>query len=200
MFSQEKTTVESITANIYFDPRFEIDTAKILPGEYYVTERNMMIVTVLGTCVCTCVRDRTKGIGGMNHFMLANKGQDAGKQESQVVNYGRYAMETLISQLLRVGAQRKHLEAKIFGGASLLQYSSGNDTGKLTSDFLQKYLRSEHLKLAAKSMGGSYPRKVYYFPRTGLVMVKRLLKANNNTILEREREYRLRLDEAVIEQ
>jgi len=54
----------------YWDPVNEIVTAKLLPGEYYVTNRNEMITTVLGSCVAACIRDTVTGIGGMNHFML----------------------------------------------------------------------------------------------------------------------------------
>ncbi|MDH5648783.1 MAG: chemoreceptor glutamine deamidase CheD [Gammaproteobacteria bacterium] len=194
MFSQKQNTIEAISPNLYWDPRFEIEAAKILPGEFYVTEQHKMVVTVLGSAVCACVRDRARGIGGMNHFMLADRGSGAQNPDSRAVKYGVYAMETLIEQLMCAGAQRKYLEAKVFGGAKLMQHGSGPDIGKLTSDFLISHLKSQKIKIAAKSMGGSYPRKVYYFPRTGLVLVRRLLKANNNTILEREKEYRINLD------
>ena len=64
--------------NRYFDPHFKVETAKILPGEYYATNKDMALVTVLGSCVSACLRDRETGIGGMNHFMLPDEGKLVG--------------------------------------------------------------------------------------------------------------------------
>src|SRR4051794_23084428 len=50
--------VEQFAKNIYYDRTFDCDAAKILPGEYFVTPKDMMIVTVLGSCVAACIRDR----------------------------------------------------------------------------------------------------------------------------------------------
>ena len=98
----------------YYDRTFAIDAAKILPGEYFVTRRDMAVVTVLGSCVAACLRDRISGWGGMNHFMLP--GIDGGGPVSVSARYGVHAMEILVNRLLKFGAQRNKLEAKVFGG------------------------------------------------------------------------------------
>jgi chemotaxis protein CheD len=67
---------EQLATNLYYDRTFDCEAAKILPGEYYFTNKPMLIVTVLGSCVAACLRDRVTGIGGMNHFMLPDGGGD----------------------------------------------------------------------------------------------------------------------------
>jgi len=92
-----------------------------LPGEYYATTRDMLLVTVLGSCVCACIRDKTNGVGGMNHFMLPDSAQDQNNPLGESARYGTYAMEILINQLLKMGAKRDNFEAKVFGGGAVLR-------------------------------------------------------------------------------
>jgi hypothetical protein len=108
--------LEQFATNVYYDRTFDCQAAKILPGEYYHTNKDMLIVTVLGSCVSACIRDRTTGLGGMNHFMLPDGGGDASSPVSASARYGTYAMEILINDLLKAGAKRENLEAKVFGG------------------------------------------------------------------------------------
>ena len=96
-----------LATNIYYDRGFDMDAAKILPGEYYYTPKDMVIVTVLGSCVSACIRDRSSGVGGMNHFMLPNDTSDPGGILSASMRYGTYAMEILINELLKSGAKRE---------------------------------------------------------------------------------------------
>jgi chemotaxis protein CheD len=97
---------EIFSPNLYFDSSFDMEAAKILPGEYYVTKRNMVLVTVLGSCVAACIRDRISGIGGMNHFMLPDSNRNSNDPTSISARYGTYAMEMMINQLLKIGARR----------------------------------------------------------------------------------------------
>ena len=69
---------DQVATNFYFDKNFNSQAVKLLPGEYYVTDKDMLLVTVLGSCVAACIRDCQSGIGGMNHFMLPEGGGDAG--------------------------------------------------------------------------------------------------------------------------
>jgi chemotaxis protein CheD len=79
---------EQFATNVYYDRTFDCDAAKILPGEYYYTPKDMLIVTVLGSCVSACIRDRVTGLGGMNHFMLPDGGSDANSPVSASMRYG----------------------------------------------------------------------------------------------------------------
>jgi chemotaxis protein CheD len=190
---------EVLSPHLYFDREHNSEAAKILPGEYYATGRNMVLVTVLGSCVCACIRDRVSGIGGMNHFMLPDSGQDRSNPLGESARYGAYAMEILINQLLKMGAKRSNLEAKVFGGASVLRGFTVNNVGERNAEFVMQFLRTEKIPVIAQDMLDVFPRKVYYFPATGLVRVKNLKNVHNDTIISREAEYNSRLHYAKLE-
>lgn len=182
---------ENLASNLYFDRHFETDAAKILPGEYFVTGRKMMLVTVLGSCVAACIRDTESGVGGMNHFMLPDEG---GRDVvSTSARYGTYAMEVLINHLLKTGARRNRLEAKVFGGGAVLESLSSSNVGARNAEFVLSFLKTEKIPIVAKDLLDSYPRKVYYFPENGRVLVKKLHRVHNDTLFSRERDYKTRL-------
>ncbi|MEO5861176.1 MAG: chemoreceptor glutamine deamidase CheD [Burkholderiales bacterium] len=194
MKSEDFTNVAQ--PNVYHDRSFGMMAAKILPGEYYVTKRNMVIVTVLGSCVSTCMRDPDNLIGGMNHFMLPQHGGDAKSLISMSARYGAYAMEVLINQLLSLGAKRDRLEAKVFGGGRVL--AGMTDVGQRNAEFVRDYLRHERIKISAQDLGNTYPRKVYFFPQTGKVLVKQLRTLHNDTIYNREKYYAAQLEAVAV--
>lgn len=190
-------TAEQLSApEIYYDRNFNTQAAKILPGGYYVTARDMMIVTVLGSCVSACIRDPLNRIGGMNHFMLPEHGGEAGDPMSTSARYGAYAMEVLINDLLKMGADRNCLEAKLFGAGRVL--AGVTDVGARNARFALGYLQKENIRVTAQDLGNVYPRKVYYFPQTGQVKLKTLRNLHNDTIAQREREYRNCIDAAPV--
>ena len=185
-------TNSHFATNVYYDRTFDCDAAKILPGEYYYTGKDMLIVTVLGSCVSACIRDRVKGLGGMNHFMLPDGG-DPGNPVSASMRYGTYAMEVLINDLLKAGARREHLEAKVFGGGAVLRGFSAMNVGERNAAFVINYLKTERIPVLAEDLNDIYPRKVYFFPRTGKVLVKKLMQTHNDTLAKRELDYASRL-------
>ncbi|OWW22492.1 chemoreceptor glutamine deamidase CheD [Noviherbaspirillum denitrificans] len=184
---------EHFATNVYYDRTFDCDAAKILPGEYYYTCKDMLIVTVLGSCVSACIRDRVTGIGGMNHFMLPDGGSDSDSPVSASMRYGTYAMEVLINDLLKAGARRENLEAKVFGGGNVLRGFIAINVGERNAQFVRDYLRAENIRVVAEDLNDIYPRKVYFFPRSGKVLVKKLKQLNNNTLVNREQDYASRL-------
>ena len=190
---------ESPSPNLYFDRSFNLEASKILPGEYYVTRRDMVLVTVLGSCVAACIRDRTNGIGGMNHFMLPKSTHEKGGWNTSSARYGAYAMEVMINQILKQGAKRENLEAKLFGGGAVIKNMSALNVGDDNAKFAVEYLRKERIPIIAEDLLGSHPRKVYFFPSTGKVLVKKLRSVPNDTVLARELEYNKRLIAAKIE-
>jgi chemotaxis protein CheD len=189
---------EHFATNLYFDRTFDRDAAKILPGEYYFTGKDMMIVTVLGSCVSACIRDRVTGVGGMNHFMLPDSGVDTDSPVSASMRYGTYAMEILINQLLKAGARRENLEAKVFGGGNVLRGYIAINVGGRNAQFVRDYLRAENIRITAEDLNDIHPRKVYFFPRTGKVLVRKLKQMNNNTLVNREQDYAHRLQTSKI--
>ena len=190
---------EVLAPNLYYDRQHDSEAAKILPGEYYATARDMLLVTVLGSCVCACIRDKVSGIGGMNHFMLPDAGQDQNNPLGEAARYGTYAMEILINQLLKMGANRNNFEAKVFGGGAVLRGFTVANIGEKNAEFVLKFLKTEKIHIAAQDLLDIYPRKVYFFPHTGLVRVKKLKQVHNDTIISRESEYVTRLHYAKME-
>lgn len=138
--------------NRYWDQSKQMIVAKILPGEYYVTQSSELITTVLGSCVSACIRDKFAGVGGMNHFLLPlNKGE-SWSSESGVIDlasrYGIYAMEHMINDILKHGGSRENLEVKIFGGGRIIAHMT--DVGDSNIRFVKNYLQVENLKLVAE--------------------------------------------------
>src|SRR3989338_6768571 len=190
---------EVLSPHLYFDREHNVEAAKILPVEYYATGRDMVLVTVLGSCVCACIRDRSSRIGGMNHFMLPESGQDRNNPLGESARYGTYAMEILINQLLKMGAKRSNFEVKVFGGGAVLRGFTVANVGERNAEFVLNYLKTEKIFVAAQDLLDIYPRKVYYFPHSGLVRVKKLKLVHNDTIINREAEYNKRLHYARME-
>ena len=188
---------ENLATNRYYDRHFDSEAAKILPGEYFVTDSGMLLVTVLGSCVAACIRDTKTGMGGMNHFMLPD---DGGRETvGASARYGTYAMEVLINHLLKMGARRNSLEAKVFGGGAVMASLSSSNVGTRNAEFVLNYLKVEKIPIVAKDLLDSYPRKVYYFPDTGRVMVKKLHRVHNETLFTREKDYKDRLSGSKVE-
>jgi chemotaxis protein CheD len=188
------STPDCFATNLYFDRVHQSDAAKILPGEFYATDADMLLVTVLGSCVAACIRDPELGIGGMNHFMLPDS--DAGGPAGNAARYGTYAMEMLINHLIKLGADRRRLEAKVFGGASVIAGMTQTNVGERNGEFVIKFLSTEGVRVIARDLADIYPRKVYYFSATGRVLVKKLRDMHNNTIAARETDYRAKLVKA----
>ncbi|MGH8624704.1 MAG: chemoreceptor glutamine deamidase CheD [Gammaproteobacteria bacterium] len=180
----------------YWDHKRQAFSAKLLPGEYYVTGSGEIITTVLGSCVAACMCDKALGIGGMNHFMLpicAHIGVWENTHNNLATRYGSVAMEHLINTIMKRGGKRKNLEVKLFGGASVL--NTLMDIGDRNIQFVKDYVRTEGLHVVNEDLAGPYPRKVIYFPATGRALVKRLRSLHNDTIVQREQRYRHVLDE-----
>lgn len=168
-------------------------TARVLPGEYYVTRSDEAVSTVLGSCIAACIGDLSVGIGGMNHFMLpeefAGSAADRWLDPSAglATRYGSHAMESLINSLLKLGADRRRFEIKLFGAGRIL--STGTDVGASNIAFVRRYLQTEGLKAVAEDLGDIYPRRIIYFPATGKVRVRRLPPMDGTEIAARERRY-----------
>jgi chemotaxis protein CheD len=167
----------------FFDAHFKSEAVKILPGEYFVFNEDLLIMTTLGSCIAVCLWDRQAKVGGMNHFMLPDSGgngQDSGR-------YGSYAMELLINELLKMGASRLTMEAKVFGGGAVISGMNTINVGERNTAFVMDYLKTERIPVVSKDVLDVYPRKVCFLPFSGKAMVKRLAPSNPDAILQQER-------------
>jgi chemotaxis protein CheD len=180
----------------FWNPRIGTWTAKILPGEYFVTHCDEVVTTVLGSCISVCMRDPALGVGGMNHFMLPEDRSTGASSWLQgpgglATRYGSYAMESLINELMKLGAARERLEVKLFGGARIL--SSMTDVGAKNIKFAREFLEFERFAILAEDVGDTCPRHVDYYPATGRVMLKHLQALVAPAIASEESRYIERL-------
>ncbi|MBF9044317.1 chemotaxis protein CheD [Rhodobacterales bacterium HKCCE4037] len=147
-------------------------TKHIIQGEYFVTDDpNLVLSTLLGSCVAACFRDPALGMGGINHFLLP--GNDPGVSSS--IRYGAHAMEQLINAMLRRGARRHGMEVWLFGGANVL--SGMTQIGDSNAKFARKFVHDEGFKLRGEDLGGTRGRKVRFHPATGRFEVTPLAEA-----------------------
>jgi len=180
-----------IRAKRYTDPRFKVPAVKLLPTQHLVVDDDTLLVTVLGSCVAACLHDPVLRIGGMNHFMLPDGGPDDDADAN--TRYGAHAMEVLINELLHHGASRKRLEAKVFGGGNVLKGFTHTLIGSRNAEFVLRYLEAERIPVTAQDLCGIHPRKVYFFPNTGKVMVQRIPHAHDAELIATESAVRARL-------
>lgn len=135
----------------------------IIQGEFRISNRpDSVLTTLLGSCVAACIWDPVLQIGGMNHFLLPGE-DDAQIRASE--RYGVHLMELLVNGLLREGASRQRLQAKLFGGANM--NSSLADIGARNAAFARDFLRNEGITLVSESLGGDQARKVQFWPTNG---------------------------------
>jgi chemotaxis protein CheD len=166
----------------YFDHHFQYNAVKVLPGEFFVSNQELVIMTVLGSCISACLWDTRAGLGGMNHFMLPES--DTADESGR---YGSYAMELLINEMMKAGARRESLQAKIFGGAQVMAGFTTMNVGERNTQFVKEYLRMERIPILSEDVLDIHPRKVCFFPTNGKAMVKRLAHAHPESLLSQER-------------
>ena len=137
----------------------------IIQGEYkVVNDPNVVLSTILGSCVAACLRDPVAGVGGMNHFLLPGSGGGMASG-GDATRYGVHLMELLINGLLKQGARRDRLEAKIFGGAKTI--ASFSNVGEQNAAFATQFLKDEGIPIVGSSTGGEHGRKLEYWPISG---------------------------------
>lgn len=166
----------------YRDQHFMYDSVKVLPGEYFVSSDDIMIMTVLGSCISACLWDTRSKVGGMNHFMLPD-----GKGMEGLGRYGSYAMELLINRMFILGARRETMQAKVFGGAQVMAGLESTNVGKLNTNFVFEYLSTERIPVVSQDVLDIHPRKVCFFPFTGKALVKRLAHAHPEMLIVEDR-------------
>jgi len=140
----------------------------VVQGEHFVSgDPDTVMTTILGSCVAVCMTDPVRGVGGMNHFLLP-EGRGGVADEDR--RYGVNLMELLINDLLRLGARRERLQAKLFGGARM--FDGLSDVGAGNAAFAEKFLRDEGIPIVGQSLGGTEARRVQYWPTTGRAQQK----------------------------
>jgi chemotaxis protein CheD len=140
----------------------------IVQGEQHVdNDPSAMLTTILGSCIAACLWDPAIGFGGMNHFLLPGDDNQTAEPRSGTpsARYGVHAMELLVNALLRRGARRESLQAKLFGGARMIRGLT--DVGELNATFAERFLQAEGIAIAGGSLRGTHGRRIQFWPTTG---------------------------------
>ena len=143
-------------------------------GGVHATDEPSILRTILGSCIAVCLNDRVARIGGMNHFMLPAPGGGS-DDRWEAARYGVHAMDLLIGAMLKVGADRRRIQARLFGGASVGGMNNGRGgVGQRNVEFIEEFTRVEDLVVVSRDLGGHLPRQIRFCTDTGKVQVKRL--------------------------
>jgi chemotaxis protein CheD len=167
----------------------------LFPGDYFVTDKKLRISTLLGSCVSACLYDPVNRVVGMNHFLLSNKRytEDVPLVLSEAGRYGVHAMEITINGMLRLGAQRKYLKAKVCGGSSLLIPKDGKDSfrcvGRVNCAFIQEFLRNDGIAIVSSDLGGNLGRVVHFDTHDYSLYVRKIRKVSLAGLGARDKEY-----------
>lgn len=168
----------------------------IHPGQYHVSRKpDVMLSTLLGSCVAACLYDPGAGVIGMNHFLLANHrySRDIPVLASEAGRYGVNAMELLINSMLKAGAQRQQLKAKVFGGGNVLPGVADSDSyyaiGEVNSRFVEEFLRTENIPILARSLGGNNGRMIHFIPTDYSVFVREIPRSKTVEVEKQEKSF-----------
>jgi chemotaxis protein CheD len=158
----------------------------VVQGEQHVdSDPNAMLTTILGSCISACIWDAVRGIGGMNHFLLPgeeNQTSDPGSGGSSA-RYGVHAMELLVNALLRRGARRESLQAKLFGGGRMIRGLT--DIGEMNASFAERFVQAEGIPVVGGSLRGNQGRRIQFWPVSGRAR-QVLLRPDTLTVFQTE--------------
>ena len=148
----------------------------LLTNTIYISTDELIIKTVLGSCVAVCLWDTDLNFGGVNHYLLPLWNGEGLKTPK----YGNIAIKKLIDKMLELGCKRENLKAKVFGGAAVLS-SITNESGFLNIgerniDMAHTILAEEKIELVAQDTGGTNGRFLLFNTKTGIVHIKKIVK------------------------
>ncbi len=170
----------------------------VLPGEYYASDQPVTIRTLLGSCVAACLYDPVTKVIGMNHFLLSNRryAQNIPIVLSEAGRYGIHAMELLINDMLKLGAKRKNLRAKAFGGGTIYLGPDAKDNffcvGDVNTRFIREFLKNDGIPLVAEDLGGERARVIHFVFEDYAVHVKKIAKTSASSLVREERQFWLK--------
>lgn len=171
-------------------------TVSLLPGDYHVSRNEIVIRTILGSCVSVCLYDPLRNIVGMNHFLLSGTTHGRNKHfcPTEAGRYGTHAMELVINGMLQLGAKKEDLRAKAFGGASLLPVRSSRSgfatVGEINSRFVVEFLQDEMIPLVASDLGGYEGRAIRFYANDFSVVQRKIKKVADDLVKQEEQYWR----------
>lgn len=140
----------------------------VLQGEFEVSrDPNLVLTTVLGSCIACCLHDPVTGTGGMNHFLLASPRNAIHPLDEEARRYGLYAMELLVNAMIKNGAARATMRAHLYGGGNM--HSGMRAIGTENARFAGDFLRNDRIAMVKSDTGGDQARRLDFQPATGRV-------------------------------
>ena len=178
----------------FYSQKLKKTLIMLTAGEYLATQNGEVLCTIVGSCIATCIYDEGKKVAGMNHFLLPGMVRPDEMLSCDVGRYGMFAMELLIGELIKLGARRKELKAKLFGGGRVLAFreDDGDVTGSNIS-FARKFLELEGIPTVKEDLGGKEGRKILFFSDTNRVLLKRFDIRRRGQFLQKEEAYKARV-------
>lgn len=173
----------------------KIEHVTIHPGEYYVSSKDVVISTLLGSCIAACLYDPVNRILGMNHFLLSSKryAKDMPLCITDAGRYGINAMELLINGMLKLGAKRENLRAKAFGGSTLLPSANRPDkflcVGEVNCRFIVQFLKNDGIPLITSDLGGDRGRVIRFSSDDYSVLRRKIAKSRNSDLQKNEKQF-----------
>ncbi|MBW2170959.1 MAG: hypothetical protein JRF69_03090 [Deltaproteobacteria bacterium] len=180
--------------NRFYSQKLKKTLVMLTAGEYFATQNGEVLYTVVGSCIATCIYDAERKVGGMNHFLLPGMVHPDEMLSCDVGRYGMYAMELLIGELIKLGARRKELKAKLFGGGKVLIFR--RDDGDVTGSnirFARKFLGLEGIPIVSEDVGGNKGRKIMFHSDTNRVLLKRFDIRRERRLVQDEQAYKARV-------
>ncbi|MBU3917833.1 chemotaxis protein CheD [bacterium] len=165
------------------------------PGDYFVSKQNVILSTLLGSCVSACLYDPVNNVMGMNHFLLSSRSYQ--KETPLLISdggrYGVHAMELMINGMLKLGAKRSYLKAKAFGGGNVLSFVSKKDSfyavGDANIQFIKEFLKTEKIALVSSDLGGELGRVIHFYAGSYSVFVRKIKKPDSIELMKRDRKH-----------
>lgn len=145
----------------------------LYPGMVFAEPGGHMITTVLGSCISVCLWDSVLRTGGMNHYLLPYWNGDGLKTPK----YGNIAIPMLVEKMLELGSKKANLRAKVFGGANVIESTSGLlNVGERNAQFALDALAEGGISVLSRDTLGTLGRKIMFVTETGAVFVKKIAK------------------------
>ncbi|HDH98011.1 MAG TPA: hypothetical protein ENF70_02620 [Deltaproteobacteria bacterium] len=178
----------------FYSHKLKKPVITLMSGEYFVTQNGEVLHTIVGSCITTCIYDEKTKAAGMNHFLLPGMVHPDEILSSEVARYGMFAMELLIGELIKLGARRKRLRAKVFGGGNVLNFRrDDHDITGSNVRFAKKFLELEGIPAVKVDVGGNAGRKIFFFTDSHRVLLKRFDMRKDKRSFQNEDLYKRRI-------
>lgn len=164
--------------------KFDKNITTIHPGEFFVSNQDEMIGTLLGSCVAVCFHDEYNKVSGMNHFMLPGKITAMSLHEDRNAKYGMQAIFDLLEDMYHKGATRKHITARVFGGGSVIAVKDfSHQVPEDNIKVARIVLEMEDIPILSQDVGGRFTRKLMMDVHSGKIYLKKTINTEKDNVI-----------------